>query len=92
MPRVTLVFLILLNTSCLLAQEKVYEEMNPEKVSWSNGSIQLNNGEKLSGLIRYNDANNLLSFNEDGSPRSFTPRSVTRFEFYDELLKRQRLF
>lgn len=59
---------------------------------WSEGSILLNNGTELKGLVRYDDRNSLLSFQNGNDSKSFTPRSVSAFEYFDELFNQRRVF
>jgi hypothetical protein len=73
------------------AQETLNNELNPD-VEWGDGSVMLNDGTELKGVVRYNDRNGLVSFQNGDDSRSFTARSIMGFEFFDEALKRQRLF
>ncbi|HEY9048742.1 MAG TPA: hypothetical protein VIN08_22715 [Ohtaekwangia sp.] len=87
-----LYILILLNAIQLFGQEKKFEELNPDLIEWGEGSILLNDGQELKGLVRFNDKNGIVSFESGNTSRSYVPRSVAAFEFYDEKLKRQRVF
>lgn len=59
---------------------------------WYQGSILLNNGKELEGLIKYNDKNDIVCFERGRDSRSFTARTVKAFEFFDEIEKKQRVF
>jgi len=68
---------------------------NPDDLTpamWSEGSILLNDGTELKGLVRYDDRNSLLSFQSGNDSKSFTPRSVSAFEYFDELFNQRRVF
>ena len=70
-------------------KEKV-NEFDLEK--WSEGSIMLDDGTELKGLVRFEDRAGVLNYQNGNDSRSFTPRSVLGFEFFDEELVRQRVF
>lgn len=59
---------------------------------WFQGSLLLNNGNELKGLIKYNDKNDIVCFENGRDSRSFTARRVKAFEFYDEIAQKQRVF
>jgi hypothetical protein len=59
---------------------------------WSEGSIFLTNNSELKGLVRYNDKVGVLNLQSGAQSRSFTPRSVLAFEFFDAAQNKQRLF
>jgi hypothetical protein len=67
------------------------EMLNPEN-EWGEGSVMLNDGEELKGLIRYNEKTGILSFESGSTSRSFTSKDVAGFEYQDPLLKKQRIF
>ena len=72
-------------------QEKLAKEMDPD-VEWGDGSVMLNDGTELKGVVRFNDKNGLVSFQNGNDGRSFTARSIMGFEFFDEIANKQRLF
>jgi hypothetical protein len=87
-------------TLCLLflaslenfGQKKLKESIfNPELV-WGEGSILLNDGSELKGLVRYNDKDNVLSYQSGDQSGSYTSRHVRHFEFFDERTNKQRIF
>jgi hypothetical protein len=59
---------------------------------WFEGSILLNSGKEIEGLIKYNDKNDIVSIENGRNSKSFTARHVNAFEFFDEVEKRQRVF
>lgn len=59
---------------------------------WYQGSILLNNGNELKGLVKYNDKMEVLSFENGRHSKSFTSRNVAGFEFFDEVEHRQRVY
>lgn len=59
---------------------------------WFEGSILLNNGTELKGLVKYNDKNDIVCLETAHDSKSLTARSVKAFEFYDESMQKQRVF
>jgi hypothetical protein len=72
-------------------QNKKLEALTPN-VTWGEGAIVLSDGEELTGLVGFNDSQGIVTFKTGEKNRSFTPRSVTTFNFFDESVKRQRVF
>ena len=87
----SLVVILLSSTFSVSGQEKINEELMPD-IEWGEGSIMLNDGTEIKGLIRYNDKNGLVSYERGNDNRSFTARSIMGFEFFDHVLQRQRVF
>lgn len=85
-------FIFLLSSITANAQFNVQEVVDPSDLEWGEGSILLNDGTELKGLIKYNDRAGILSFESGATSRSFTSRRVSGFEFYDEREKKQRIF
>src|SRR5689334_22568635 len=73
------------------AQEKVLKEIQAANI-WCDGSILLNDGSELKGLLRYDDKNSIVNFQDGDNARSFTARSVAGFEFSDAISNKQRIF
>jgi hypothetical protein len=72
---------------------QVIEEVRPDNVDMGEGSLVMNDGTELKGVIRYNDTEGgVVSFDGGNRSGSWTPRSVAGFEFFDEVKKRQRVF
>lgn len=63
-----------------------------ESQGWNEGSIMLLEGTELNGLVRYNDKEGFLSYQDGENKRVFTSKSVTGFEFFDAALQQQRVF
>jgi len=61
---------------------------------WREGSIVLNDGTQLSGLIQYNDRVSLVNFKKDdfSSEESFTEKRILGMQFYDGDADRIRRF
>lgn len=80
-------------TSGVLSQDAAYDEIAPD-IEWSDGSIMLNNGGEIKGLIRYNDKIGLVAYisYDDKDHRSFIARNILGFEFFDNTANRQRVF
>lgn len=84
----TLVCLVSISVS---AQNKKLDPLTPNVV-WGDGSIILNNGDELRGLVGFNDSQGIVTFQAGNNSRSFVPRSITTFNLFDESVKRQRVF
>jgi hypothetical protein len=84
-------FIVLFFSSTALCQISIDEELlaGPE---WFEGSVLLNNGKEVEGLIKYNDKTDIVSIENGRNSKSFTARHVKAFEFYDEVRKSQRVF
>jgi hypothetical protein len=96
---IRVISILLLSTLAFssIAQKKKKENANDAKLlsdhaEWSEGSILLSDGDELKGLVKYNDRNGILSFQDGGDARVFTPLRVSAFEFFDERLQKQRVF
>ncbi|MBX2967423.1 MAG: hypothetical protein KF845_14870 [Cyclobacteriaceae bacterium] len=92
------VLLVLVSAQLLAQQGKgkskpgKLSELSPENIEWGEGSIMLNDGNELKGLVKYNDKNGVLSYENGNDSRSFTARSVLGFEVYDNVARQQRVF
>lgn len=78
----------------LSAQKK--EKQDPhllsDRAEWFEGTILLTNGTQLEGLVKYNDRNGVLSYENGGESKVFTPLRISGFEFFDESYQKQRVF
>jgi hypothetical protein len=77
-----------------LAQKTKKEEARllSDRSEWFEGSIMLTDGNELKGLVKYNDRNGVLSYQDGTDARVFTPLRVAAFEFFDESAQKQRIF
>jgi hypothetical protein len=66
--------------------------LTADNFEWSEGSIILNNGTELKGLVKYNSRNGILSYEDGQESKVFTPLRVAGFEFFDERFQKQRVF
>ena len=73
-------------------QDALVESVLPASIEWNDGSIMTNDGSEVKGLLKYNDKNGLLSYQNGSDTRTFTSRSVVGFEFFDERMRKQRIF
>jgi hypothetical protein len=71
---------------------KEMKELSTYTEQWSDGLITLTDKTELNGLIKYDDRNGVLSYQNGDDSRSFSPRTVMSFEFFDQNLGKQRLF
>jgi len=95
--RTAVLFVFLLSIPiCVFSQKNKKEEENIDLRTtvnqWYEGSILTTKDEELKGLVKYDDRNAVLSFKAGDLQRSFAPRSVTAFEFFDESVQKQRVF
>ena len=60
--------------------------------SWSEGSVMLNDGTELKGVLRHDTKTGILSFQNGDINKSFTAKSVVGFEIFDESVNKQRVF
>jgi hypothetical protein len=63
-----------------------------DRNEWSEGSILLADNTELKGMVKYDDHDGILSYNNGDNTRAFGPRSVLGFEFFDNSRQRQRVF
>lgn len=75
-----------------VAQNRAAESILPVNLAWSEGSILTNEGTELFGLLRYNDKSGLLSYENGNRSSTYTARGVVAFEFFDEIINKQRMF
>lgn len=59
---------------------------------WHPGKIVLEQGDTLTGNLKYDLQNDLLQFEKDERLESFTARKVLFFEIFDQSVKRYRSF
>jgi hypothetical protein len=89
-------FLFLIFFSFNLAAQKKKEKKEAklltEQAEWFEGSIMLTDGSELKGLVKYNNRNGVLSYQDGIESKVFTPVRVVGFEFFDESLQKQRVF
>jgi len=90
--KTTAILLLIVASTISYGQGDLAQAMLPE-LPWNNGNIVLNDGTHLSGKLKYNDRVGLLAFEDGGGEnRTFTARSISTFEYYDEKVKRRRVF
>ena len=85
--------LLLMNISLFAQKKKKSEEpLLNENAEWFEGSILLNDGTPLEGLLKYNAVSAILSFQDGTVSKVFTSSRVSTFQFFDESLQKQRVF
>jgi hypothetical protein len=72
-----------------LAQEK---DLLTQEQNWYEGMLVLTDESELKGLIRYNDRESFVSFNDGDNKRVFTQASVVWFSFFDHFQNVKRTF
>jgi hypothetical protein len=93
-PTIYLLFslIVLLLTEKVFSQVIDVTKMTDADREWSEGTITLTSGEKIKGLLKLNTRTGLLAYENGATSRSFTPRNVLLFEYFDEVLKQKRSF
>lgn len=88
------VFLLLIGfySGNLAAQTLDVDKATVDDVEWSEGSVTLSDGTVLSGLLRLNTKNGLLGYESGATSKSFTPRNVLGFSYFDIREQKQRKF
>ncbi|NBP68974.1 MAG: hypothetical protein EBR30_18995 [Cytophagia bacterium] len=87
-----ILLLFLLSFLPILVNAQDLTELVTSREEWFQGSILLSDESELKGLILYNNKTGILSYQNGTTSKSFTPRNVIAFEFYDEARNKQRLF
>jgi hypothetical protein len=75
----------------VFGQNKILEEVITES-EWSEGTIAMNDGTELKGLLRFDDRLAILAYQNGNDSRTMTPQSVTAFNFFDPSSEKQRSF
>ena len=82
-------FIVLILFFCcttLTAQKK------QENAKYVQGTIVLNDGESLAGLLRYDTKKGILYYQNEATSNAFGPRNVDHFSYYDAEKGMPRLF
>ncbi|MGC3943112.1 MAG: hypothetical protein QM762_01010 [Chryseolinea sp.] len=92
MKTTTAILLLIVASTISYGQGDLAQTMLPE-LQWNTGNIVLNDGTQLKGKLKYNDRVGLLAFEDGaGDSRSFTARTISTFEYFDEKVNRRRVF
>jgi len=65
---------------------------NDPELAFGEGSIMLNDGTELKGLVRYNSKTGVLTYENGTVSGSYLSRNVIAFEFFDDQKNLQRVF
>lgn len=76
---------------CAMAQEKRAQILQA-KIASGYGSVQNLDDEIVRGKVTFNDNLGIVTVENDGESRSFTPKKAISFEFEDMELSRHRVF
>lgn len=85
-------FLFCVYSGNIAAQVLDVNKVTVDDVEWSEGSVTLTNGTVLSGLLRLNTKTGLLGYENGSVSKSFTPRNVVSFSYFDVQEQKQRRF
>ena len=90
---ISLLFVALISFHAIAQKKKKTDEkLLTDRSEWFEGSIMLSDGNELEGLVKYNDRNGVLSYQNGEETKVFTAMRVVAFEFFDEQIQKQRLF
>jgi len=59
---------------------------------WGEGTIIMNNGSELNGLVRFNDKSGILSYQNGNDTKTLIAKSVLGFQFVDPRTGAERVF
>ncbi|MGF1533992.1 MAG: hypothetical protein ACFCUI_09825 [Bernardetiaceae bacterium] len=90
MKRQVLVVIFLVSVSTLLPH-RLWAQYFAEE-HWHEGRVELKDGYKHSGQLRYSLQENLIQFKGENLIRNFNPTDVEYFQFYDEHREQVRHF
>lgn len=92
MKSTALILLLTVAGTVSYSQGDLAQTMLPE-LQWNKGNVVLTDGTQMSGMLKYNERVGLLTY-EDGSGdnRTLTARTISTFEYFDEKVKRRRVF
>ena len=91
MKYITALFCFWMFSIVSYCQEKKFEELQTDN-EWSQGSVMMNDGSELKGLVRFDDRLGILGYQNGDVSRSFTPRNIMAFEFIDGITQKQRVY
>lgn len=92
MKNFILLFCVLVGAGAQAQVVKDKEAMLLSSETWYEGSIMLTDGKEFKGMIRYDDNKGFVSYHDGTSSHVYRPKSVLGFEFFDESVKKQRVF
>jgi len=72
--------------------EALRDEIGGLDLVWSKGSVMLNDGTELHGKLKYNEYDNVISFDSGDNLRQFTAKTCVGFEFFDVDQQKQRMY
>jgi hypothetical protein len=86
------VFIALASFSVALAQGINIDKVTIDDIEWNEGTVTLTDGTKITGMLKLNTKTGLLAYENGATSRSFSPRNVLTFSYFDAAEKRQRNF
>lgn len=87
----SLLFLSLLTFSATAQLNNEIELLSTEEI-WNEGSILLSDNREVKGPIKFDFRTGIVAYHDGEESHAYGPRSVIGFEFYDEAIKKQRIF
>lgn len=84
--------LIVFYSENVFSQNLDLNRVGDSDVEWSEGSVTLNNGTVLTGLLKLYHNTGLLGFESGATSKSFTARTVLGFSYFDVREQKQRNF
>lgn|GEM_PF-1487089 len=86
-----IIALLLLYSSVCYGQKSKPELLQAD-ADWTDGTVMLNDGSELAGLINYNDKTGVVSFKNSATSRVMTSRNLMGFEYLDPITDKQRVY
>lgn len=76
----------------LIAQKIDVNKAIVDETEWNEGTITLNDGSTLSGLLKLNTKTGVLGYEKGATSKSFTARTVVTFNYFDAAENKKRYF
>lgn len=74
------------------AQDLDVNKATVDGTEWNEGTITLNDGSTLSGLIKLNTKTGILGYEKGATSKSFTARTILAFSYFDAIENKLRKF
>jgi hypothetical protein len=97
MKNLTIILILINSNLCFAQNEKPnrlsrFDMVLQGNIESNEGTVILNDGKELTGLLAYNDKTGILKFERGNDSRSLTARNVMAFEVYDPNFDDNRMF
>ena len=85
------IVIMLLYAGCCYGQKSKNPLLQTD-ADWKEGTITLNNGTQLEGVVKYDDKTGLITFNNGTVSKAMTARNLLGFEYFDPIVNSQRTY